>query len=939
MLYKDIPPHVRQYIQVSENDFNACPESVQNILYSQAQAQAASHRAVPEQQPIDMSQWTWSGKYYERSFLGLRYRDYMYQGSTTSPLSLTAENVHTFCETMDEIGAKHLPQEENNSWYSYEITLITSHGHINSSLGSLINAIIKNTEKYNDDSLEITKVAIRYTSSNNRITTTRGIHAGNGEGIPVKLSNGFWLLDLFKSKSLCIINCYLLWQWYKSGKITNIHNNYKQFCKERDGIRKAISHKSISIEKIHQKYPHDYSIVFSEADIVKLQPEDTLKKCTYFYSNGHMYLVIHEKHIEDMHYITTKSHQTYIEKIKPKKIPAFSTEINVMDIESYRSPGDDDKFCHIPLMVGHIYKNKYECFKGDNCLADYMARMSSIIDQDTVVWAHNGGRYDFHLLLEDAMKISDGTLENPIEILDIHGKYIQMTVKLPNGLKLYFRDSYSLIPSSLNKIAKDFGIEGKLDEDIVNVTRDELLNHAQYVKYNKQDCKILQNILGIYQSQCIDAFKVDPLNHPSASSYGKRVFYSQYYNAKKTPLYTLPRNVHNFVNRSYGGGRCEVFYRGICHEKLKYYDINSSYPNAGCLPLPYSKPIRHGDLNHVNDIHNFLTRHPGFYEVKVIKCGNGKPIHGVMHEGKYIFPKFNYNSPSIILFSEEIKYGLSLGWDYQLLNGYEFKLNNWGKEFFERMYNEKFKAKKAGNKALEYSYKITANSSYGFFGYDKYNRHVTKIYNKDMLEHVKCLEYNARASFYEYDDKILAYENTNVLLDDVNIAVASAITSYGRIHLHKLIDSIEKNKGSVYYVDTDSLITDLTLEEIPNLQQLVGEKLGQLKSELVSEDVITKAVFVSSKLYGFETQKGKIESHAKGVHKNKEELFKDLETMITQDVTFDVSSMFIGRITKTKGDLNIYDKQVSKVLSGKYSKRIVLDTGQTIDLLYSPADK
>jgi hypothetical protein len=341
-----------------------------------------------------------------------------------------------------------------------------------------------------------------------------------------------------------------------------------------------------------------------------------------------------------------------------------------------------------------------------------------------------------------------------------------------------------------------------------------------------------------------------------------------------------------------------------------------------------------------------------------------------MHEGKYIFPKFDSNSPSIVLFSEEIKYGLSLKWDYQLLQGYEFKLGRWGKDFFERMYEEKLKAKKDDNKALEYAYKITANSSYGFFGYDKYDRHVTKVYGKHMIEHVKCLEYNAKASFHEFDDEILVYENTNVLLEDVNIAVASAITSYGRIHLHKLMNAVEQNNGTVYYVDTDSLITDLKLEEIPSLKHLIGDKLGQLKSELKPDDVITKAVFVSCKLYGFETLKGKVEAHAKGVRNKeldvtvkkelelklkkeliskkeldlkvkkeldlivKKALFNDLVNMMSETVTFEVSSMFIGRTTKTKGDLNVYDKKVAKKLSGTYSKRIVLETGQTIELMY-----
>jgi len=287
-----------------------------------------------------------------------------------------------------------------------------------------------------------------------------------------------------------------------------------------------------------------------------------------------------------------------------------------------------------------------------------------------------------------------------------------------------------LIPSSLDKIAKDFGIKGKPkgdDIDIVNVTLDELFNDEKYVKYNKQDCKLLQQILGMYKAQCIKAFNIDPLTiHPH------RLTANVYSTASITTLlntrYTLPENVRSFVNKSYGGARCEVFYRGLYEQALNYHDINSSYPHAGCSLLPYGKPKYLENLRHVSNLHKFLSMHPGFYEVKIKKCGLGKPIHGIMHEGKYIFPRFDSNSPSIVLFSEEIKYGLSLGWDYQLLNGYEFKLGRWGKDLFQRMYDEKLKAKKDNNKALEYAYKITANSSYGFFGYNKYNRHVTKVY-------------------------------------------------------------------------------------------------------------------------------------------------------------------------------------------------------------------
>ena len=73
-----------------------------------------------------------------------------------------------------------------------------------------------------------------------------------------------------------------------------------------------------------------------------------------------------------------------------------------------------------------------------------------------------------------------------------------------------------------------------------------------------------------------------------------------------------------------------------------------------------------------------------------------------------------------------------------------------------------------------------------------------------------------------------------------NIAIASAITSYARIHMLKY-----KLSDSVYYTDTDSIFTDKPL----NISEISSE-LGFMKDEL-DGNVISKAYFLGIKQYGY----------------------------------------------------------------------------------------
>jgi hypothetical protein len=78
-----------------------------------------------------------------------------------------------------------------------------------------------------------------------------------------------------------------------------------------------------------------------------------------------------------------------------------------------------------------------------------------------------------------------------------------------------------------------------------------------------------------------------------------------------------------------------------------------------------------------------------------------------------------------------------------------------------------------------------------------------------------------------------------------NVAIASAITSYARIHMINLKIYLLNLGIKIYYSDTDSLFTD---KPIPS--HLIGKDLGLLKDEM-NGLIIKEAYFLGIKQYGY----------------------------------------------------------------------------------------
>ena len=309
-----------------------------------------------------------------------------------------------------------------------------------------------------------------------------------------------------------------------------------------------------------------------------------------------------------------------------------------------------------------------------------------------------------------------------------------------------------------------------------------------------------------------------------------------------------------FIRGSYYGGA--VDYYKAYGENLHYYDVNSLYPYAMLKPMPLNL-IRSIDGEQCNtiDINEFY----GFLEVDV-ECPDfiKKPVLPLKYKGKTIYPRGKWTSTYFSHAWQELKEVIKLGYKiHKIHHAKEFEADTLFNDYILEMYQLK-KVAKGGHAWERWIAKLLQNSLYGLFGRNKETLH-SIIINADNLDNYITTNI-IKNIIHVSEDKLTLLVLGNVESDITtklnsifnanvtqfykvvksNIAIASAITSYARIHMLKY-----KLSDSVYYTDTDSIFTDKPL----NISEISSE-LGFMKDEL-DGNVISKAYFLGIKQYGY----------------------------------------------------------------------------------------
>jgi hypothetical protein len=262
-------------------------------------------------------------------------------------------------------------------------------------------------------------------------------------------------------------------------------------------------------------------------------------------------------------------------------------------------------------------------------------------------------------------------------------------------------------------------------------------------------------------------------------------------------------------------------------------------------PMPLNLIKVHKNITSIN---NFF----GFVKCKVTTPINIlKPILPFKYQGKTIFPTGTWVAT---YFSEEIKEGLKLGYKFEYYEGYEFDsypiFNSYVHDFHEE--------KKHATGAKKFIAKLHLNSLYGVMGRKQDLIRTVNIRKDELYKYATTSIIHSMTSVSEDIYVLLISDNLNTtVLNELNVrlnseyrsfksivpsnvAIASAVTSYARIHMIPF-----KLNTDCYYSDTDSIFTKTKL----NLSQ-IGIELGLMKDEL-NGNIVKEAYFLGIKQYGY----------------------------------------------------------------------------------------
>lgn len=447
------------------------------------------------------------------------------------------------------------------------------------------------------------------------------------------------------------------------------------------------------------------------------------------------------------------------------------------------------------------------------------ALIEFVRDKEFIIYAHNGGKFDYHYL-KDYMTEYD-------EITVISGRIAKFKIGIAE-----FRDSWNILPVPLamyQKQEQDFAIHEA-------AVRKDPKNWARIIDYLESDCRNLFEIVTAYRerfgtnlTQAGGAMReLDKKNDVPLPQSNSSHFYDSYH-----PYYF--------------GGRVECFKTGIIERPFKVVDINSAYPFAMLREHPYTFDVDIYD----EDIRDTLTREQietGFFDVRCIAGGSlpWKDPTGLYEDGSLSFPADEIEREYKVT-GWELLAGIETGaiQNLAVLRSHIFDQTTNFSEFILSLYEERKAAKARGDKAGDLLAKLAMNSSYGRFAINPKRFKDYQIFPADKIGWLHPANYDdwmdceGRAwEFAGFFGKFVLGQSAvpEKRWKFYNVATAASITGFVRAYLWRAIC----NCSDVLYCDTDSIAAGNILAEL-------GPELGQWEIE----GNFDRAAIGGKKLYAF----------------------------------------------------------------------------------------
>jgi hypothetical protein len=179
-----------------------------------------------------------------------------------------------------------------------------------------------------------------------------------------------------------------------------------------------------------------------------------------------------------------------------------------------------------------------------NLIIDYILSL----EEPHLIYAHNGGKFDFYFFLERIAKEQQ-------EIKIVRGRILQARIG-----KHILRDSYAILPIPLRAYEKDDIDYNKLYKDVREQHKEEIQ------KYRRKDCSALHELVSRFRERFGDALTIGTAARKELKK-----------------LHEFKDSKESFDNKFrpfFYGGRVQCFEGGVVEGKFYVYDVNSMYPSV-----------------------------------------------------------------------------------------------------------------------------------------------------------------------------------------------------------------------------------------------------------------------------------------------------------------------------------------------------------------------
>lgn len=562
--------------------------------------------------------------------------------------------------------------------------------------------------------------------------------------------------------------------------------------------------------------------------------------------------------------------------------------------------------------------------ESDKLIKDFLLNCFNISNSKTncIFYFHDLNKSDSIFLVNYCCK----NTEYKIDALIRDQTYYEIKIN-KNESEINFRDSYLLFPKPLEIFAETFNIHNKTDSEyntsIENYSNDIFINRLISCCLNNSIT--LASAFHTYKKTISNHFNIDISDYLTLTSLALKIYRNKYYDYR---IQKSSGEIDSFIRRTYKGGITDVYKPKLTNGY--HYDVNALYPS---VMINSKMPVNTGKYGDASKLNNFnINNFFGFIEVEVYCPDMYIPFLTIQDKDKgLISPVGSWKD---IYFSEEIKYAITLGYKFKYLKYYSFDSEIIFHDYVKDLYNLRLKNK---DNALNKIVKLLLNSLYGRFGMkndyhkcifinkndnDKFLDHIKKYTIKSIntIEHMKVINYIGITDLEDiynlYNNNCIDEDTYNILIkkneskDDLNNAVqiASAITAYARINMHKYKVIYQKN---LYYSDTDSLFLDCKIDS----KYISKDILGALKFE----GEINNGLFLAPKFYYYKNKDVEIKK-IKGIN-SKSISEKDFLTLYNNNK---LKLNSIRNFLRNFKNYTVEKKNVSIIIKAKLKKRIKL---------------